>query len=57
MVRLPRRFIDAVLRSGSDDRAIVREVHARAIYVQSVANPVAAWYVPRTRIPAVGRIK
>lgn len=54
VVRLPRRIIDAVLRSGADDRVLVREVYARRIYVQSLANPTAAWYVPRTRIAAAG---
>jgi len=52
VVRLPRRIIEAVLRSGSDDRVLVREVHARAVYVQSIANPFAAWYVRRRSISA-----
>lgn len=47
VVRLPRRIIDSVLRAGSDDRVLVREVYARAVYVQSLANPAAAWYVRR----------
>lgn len=50
IVRLPRRIIDRVLRAGADDRVLVREIYARRIYVQSIANPFAAWYVPRTRI-------
>ncbi len=52
VVRLSRRFIDAVLRAGSDDRVLVREVHARGrvVYVQSLANPKAAWYVGRKTI-------
>jgi hypothetical protein len=53
VVRLPRRVIDRVLRSGSDDRVLVREVYARAVYVQSLANPAAAWYV-RRRVIATG---
>lgn len=56
VVRLPRRIIDRVLRSGSDDRVLVREVYARAVYVQSIANPAAAWYVRRSRMgPAYQR--
>lgn len=50
VVRLPRWIIDAVLRTGADDRVVVREVHARAVYVQSVENPGAAWYVGRGRV-------
>lgn len=45
VVRLPRRIIDAVLRAGSDDRALVCEVHARAVYVESIQCPGVAWYV------------
>jgi hypothetical protein len=53
VVRLPRRIIDRVLRSGADDRVLVREIYARRIYVQSLANPAAAWYV-RRRVIATG---
>jgi hypothetical protein len=53
VVRLPRRIIDRVLRAGADDRVLVREVHPRAVYVQSVANPAAAWYVGR-RVVTIG---
>lgn len=53
VVRLPRRIIDAVLRWGSDDRVVVREVYARQIYVQSIENPWAAWYVRRRMIATV----
>ncbi|GDX99017.1 hypothetical protein LBMAG48_14210 [Phycisphaerae bacterium] len=50
VVRLPRRIIDAVLAHGTDDRVLVREVHARAVYVESIQCPGAAWYVRRSEI-------
>ncbi|CAG1008735.1 hypothetical protein PHYC_03608 [Phycisphaerales bacterium] len=52
VVRLPRRIIDRVLRAGADDRVLVREIYARRIYVQSLANPAAAFYVRRRVIAA-----
>ncbi|MGE3107326.1 MAG: hypothetical protein AB7G11_14010 [Phycisphaerales bacterium] len=52
VVRLSRRFIDAVLRAGSDDRAVVRRVHPRAVYVESLARPGSAWYVRRALVVA-----
>jgi len=52
VVRLPRRIIDRVLHSGADDRVLVREIYARRIYVQSLANPAAAFYVRRRTVLA-----
>jgi hypothetical protein len=55
VVRLPRRIIDAVLAHGTDDRVLVREVQARGrvVYVQSLANPAAAWYVGHRNLSTV----
>jgi predicted RNase H-like nuclease len=55
VVRLPRRMIDAVLRAGSDDRVVIREVHPRVVFVQSLANPWAAWYVRRRVVTSTPR--
>ena len=55
VVRLPRRFINAVLPWGSDDRVVVLRVLPGALYVRPLANPTRAWYVRRRGVGAALR--
>lgn len=48
-------MIDAVLRAGSDDRVVIREVHPRVVFVQSLANPWAAWYTRLGNIRSIDK--
>lgn len=41
----PRRIIERVIQACSYDLMLVREVSGRVVFVQSLANPWAAWYV------------